>query len=55
MPDVRIKFISTNKRVILKVVDENEILASFVLKAKKTFEGNIIIYDHADIDIVLMP
>ena len=43
------------KKVILKIIDEDEVLASFTLKAKKTFDGNIIIYDHADIDIILMP
>tara|TARA_R110002051_G_scaffold211801_1_gene277032 strand:- start:136 stop:714 length:579 start_codon:yes stop_codon:yes gene_type:complete len=55
MPNVRIKFIPSKKKVILKIIDEDEVLASFTLKAKKTFDGNIIIYDHADIDIILMP
>tara|TARA_R100000278_G_scaffold81104_3_gene62559 strand:+ start:1087 stop:1662 length:576 start_codon:yes stop_codon:yes gene_type:complete len=55
MPDVRIKFKPLQKRVILKVVDEKEVLASFSLKAKKTLDGNIIVFDHADIDIVLRP
>lgn len=55
MPDVRIRFTPSEKKVIVKVVDENEVLASFSLKAKKTLDGNIIIYDHADIDIILRP
>lgn len=55
MPDLRIKFSPTQKRVILKVVDENEVLASFSLKAKKTLDGNIMVYDHKDVDIILMP
>ena len=55
MPDVRIKFTPSEKKVLLKVIDEDEVLASFKLKAKKSLDGNIIIYDHADIDIVIMP
>ena len=55
MPDVRIKFTPSRKRVILKIVDEDEVLSTFQLKAKKTLDGNIIIYDHADIDIIIMP
>jgi len=55
MPDVRIRFSPSERKVLLKIVDENEVLASFKLKAKKTLDGNIIIFDHADIDIVLMP
>jgi len=55
MPDVRIRFTPSEKKVIVKVVDENEVLASFSLKAKKTLDGNIIIYDHADIDVILRP
>jgi len=55
MPDVRIRFSPSERKVLLKIVDENEVLASFKLKAKKTLDGNIIIFDHADIDIILMP
>ena len=55
MPDVRIKFVPSKKSVLLRVIDEDEVLASFRLKAKKSLDGNIIIFDHADIDIVLMP
>lgn len=55
MPDVRIKFKPLQKKVILKVVDENEVLASFSLKAKKTLDGNIVVFDHADVDVVLRP
>ena len=55
MPDVSIKFTPSRKRVTLKIIDEDEVLASFQLKAKKTLDGNIIIYDHADIDIIVMP
>ena len=55
MPDVRIRFTPSEKKVIVKVVDENEVLASFTLKAKKTLDGNIIVYDHADIDVILRP
>jgi len=55
MPDVRIKFTPSRRRVTLKIVDEDEVLSTFQLKAKKTLDGNIIIYDHADIDIIIMP
>tara|TARA_R100001509_G_C4864071_1_gene214448 strand:+ start:1073 stop:1648 length:576 start_codon:yes stop_codon:yes gene_type:complete len=55
MPDLKITFKPTQKRVILKVVDQDEVLASFKLRAKKTLDGNIIIFDHDDIDIVLRP
>lgn len=40
---------------MVKVVDQEEVLASFKLKAKKTLDGNIIIFDHDDIDVVLRP
>jgi len=55
MPNVRITFTPLQKRVRIKVVDENEVLASFELKAKKTLDGNIIIFDHDDIDIIVRP
>ena len=55
MPNVRITFTPLQKRVRVKVVDENEVLASFELKAKKTLDGNIIIFDHDDIDIIVRP
>ena len=55
MPDVRIKFTPSRKKVTLKIIDQDEVLSTFHLKAKKTLDGNIIIYDHADIDIIIMP
>jgi len=55
MPNVRIKFLPSQKSVIIKVVDEDAVLARFTLKAKKTLDGNIIIFDHDDIDIILKP
>jgi hypothetical protein len=55
MPSVRITFTPSQKNVLIKVVNEDEVLASFKLKAKKTLDGNIIIFDHDDIDIVLRP
>ena len=55
MPNVKISFTPSQKKVFIKVVDEDEVLASFKLKAKKTLDGNIIIFDHDDIDIVLRP
>jgi hypothetical protein len=55
MPVLKIKFIPTKKRVVLKVIDKDEVLASFKLKAKKTLDGNIIIQDHHDIDVVVRP
>jgi len=55
MPDLKIKFSPSKKNVVLKVVDQNKVLASFKLKAKKTLDGNIIIFDHDDIDIVVRP
>jgi len=55
MPNVRIKFLPSQKSVIIKVVDEDAVLAHFTLKAKKTLDGNIIIFDHDDIDIILKP
>jgi len=55
MPSVKISFTPAQKSVLIKVVNEDEVLASFQLKAKKTLDGNIIIFDHADIDIVLRP
>ena len=55
MPDIRIRFTPSRKRLVLKIVDNDEVLSSFQLKAKKTLDGNIIIYDHADIDIIVMP
>ena len=55
MPSLKIKFMPSKKRIILKVVDQDEVLASFKLKAKKTLDGNIMIYDHHDIDIVVRP
>ena len=55
MPSVRITFTPSEKNVLIKVVNEDEVLASFSLKAKRTLDGNIIIFDHDDIDIVLRP
>ena len=55
MPSVKISFTPSQKRVMVKVVDQDKVLASFRLKAKKTLDGNIIIFDHADIDIILRP
>ncbi len=55
MPKVRVSYADSEKSLKLKVVDNNEVVSSFTLKAKKSFDGNIIIYDHADVDIVLMP
>lgn len=55
MPNIRIRFTPSEKSVFIKVIDEDEVLASVKLKAKKTLEGNIIIFDHGDIDIVLKP
>ena len=55
MPDVRIRFTPSQRDVIIKIVDENELLASFSMKAKKTLDGNVIIFDHDDIDIILKP
>jgi len=55
MPNVKITFTPARKKAIIKVIDTNEVLASFTLKAKKTLDGNIIISDHKDIDIVLRP
>tara|TARA_Y100000592_G_scaffold81461_1_gene129136 strand:+ start:1174 stop:1749 length:576 start_codon:yes stop_codon:yes gene_type:complete len=55
MPSVKISFTPSQKKVMVKVIDQDEVLASFKLKAKKTLDGNIIIFDHDDIDIVLRP
>jgi hypothetical protein len=55
MPDVRIRFTPSEKKVLLKVVDENEVLSSFSIRAKKTLDGNVIIYGHEDIYIILKP
>ena len=55
MPVLKIKFIPTKKRVVLKVIDKNQVLATFKLKARKTLDGNIIIQDHHDIDVVVRP
>ena len=55
MPVLKIRFMPTKKRVVLKVVDKDEVLASFKLKATKTLDGNIIIQDHHDIDVVVRP
>lgn len=55
MPDVKITFVPVRKRAKIKIIDNDEVMASFSLKAKKTLDGNIIVYDHKDIDIVLKP
>ena len=55
MHQLRIKFTPSQKKVFLRVVDNNKVLATFKLKAKKTLDGNIIIFDHHDIDIVVKP
>ena len=55
MPSVKISFTPSQKKVMVRVIDQDEVLASFKLKAKKTLDGNIIIFDHDDIDIVLRP
>ena len=52
MPDLKITFKPTQKRVILKVVDQDEVLASFKLRAKKTLDGNIIILKYYNIIIL---
>ena len=55
MPSVKIVFTPSKKNVSIKIIDKKEVLASFSLKAKKTLDGNIIIFDHKDIDIVVKP
>ena len=55
MPTVRITFTPSNKSVVIKVNDENKVLASFTLKTTKTLDGNIIVFDHKDIDIIIRP
>ncbi len=55
MPQLRIKFIPSSKKVLLKVIDKNKVLDKFSLKAKKTLDGNIIVFDHHDVDIVVRP
>tara|TARA_R100001509_G_scaffold111613_1_gene67044 strand:- start:479 stop:1054 length:576 start_codon:yes stop_codon:yes gene_type:complete len=55
VPNVKISFTPSRKKVFIKVIDEDEVMASFKLKAKKTLDGNIIIFDHDDIDIILRP
>ena len=55
MPKVRVSYTPSSSELKIKVIDSNEVVDSFQLKAKKAFDGNIIIYDHADVDIVLMP
>lgn len=55
MPQLKIKFAPSKKRVVLKVIDKNKVLSTFKLKAKKTLDGNIIIFDHHDIDIIVRP
>ena len=55
MPDVRIRFTPSEKKVLLRVVDEDEVLSSFSIKAKQTLDGNIIVYGHEDIYIILKP
>jgi len=55
VPDLKITFKPTKKSIVLKVVDQDEVLASFKLKAKKTLDGNIMVFDHNDIDIVIRP
>ena len=41
MPSVKISFTPSQKRLMVKVVDQEEVLASFKLKAKKTLEAPI--------------
>ena len=55
MPAFSVKIEPSKKRVVLKIVDNDKVVSSFTLKAKKTFDGNILIYDHDDIEIVVMP
>ena len=55
MPNVNIKFVPTKKKVLIKVFDEDRVIVNFTLKAKKTLDGNIIVYSHKDIDIVVRP
>lgn len=55
MPTVKISFTPSRRSVVIKVNDDDKVLASFTLKAKKTLDGNIIIFDHKDIDIIVRP
>ena len=55
MPVLKLRFVPSKKRAILKIVDDNKVMASFKIKAKKTLDGNIMVYDHHDIDIVIRP
>jgi hypothetical protein len=41
--------------ITIKKKDDDPIQAKINLKARKTLDGNIMILDHDDIDIVLMP
>lgn len=55
MPNVKISFTPVKKKALIKIVDMDKVVATFTLKAKKTLDGNIIIYDHKDIDVVIRP
>jgi hypothetical protein len=55
MPNVKISFTPVKKKALIKIVDMDKVVAAFTLKAKKTLDGNIIIYDHKDIDVVIRP
>ena len=55
MPKLNIKFLPSQKKLKVKVYDEDQVLKTFSLKAKKSLDGNIIVYDHHDIDIVVRP
>jgi hypothetical protein len=55
MPNIRIKVEPARKKITLKIIDKEKVLKSFTLKAKTTFNGNILIYDHDDVEIVIMP
>tara|TARA_R110002020_G_scaffold97065_1_gene231874 strand:- start:352 stop:927 length:576 start_codon:yes stop_codon:yes gene_type:complete len=55
MPSFSVNVIPSQKEIVLKIVDEDKVISKFTLKAKKSFDGNIMIYDHDDVDIIVMP
>jgi len=55
MPNINIKFVPSKKKVFIKVFDGEKTVVKFSLKAKKTLDGNIFVYSHKDIDIVVRP
>ena len=42
-------------QVVLRVGEERKPQATVLLNARKSIDGNIMIFDHMDIDIVLVP